>query len=179
MLSEFKYLLQRQGGPETSKIFICNARPNGISVCGPPSRLKRLFEEEIFFRQSNFIRMPCYGSPIHARHIFSEEDVSSIVKTSLPGHCTKAKVISPGSGRPFTAIDATELFKQIITYLITEEDRWESAVEYAAEWTRGHGGNHYEICAFGTSQQVQDVATALQAEIGQGLVPTEDLMAWL
>src|SRR2546429_495336 len=107
--------------------------------------------------------MPCYGGPIHARHIFNEEDVSNIVKTSLPGRCTKAKVISPGSGRPFTANDATELFKQIFTYLLTEEVRWESVVEYAAQWVRDHGNNHNEICAFRTSQQVQDVAVALQA----------------
>jgi monodictyphenone polyketide synthase len=123
--------------------------------------------------------MPCYGGPIHARHIFGEGDISSIVKTSLPGHRTKAQVISPGSGRPFTASDATELFKQIITYLLTEEVCWESAVEYVAEWARGHGGNQYQICAFRSSQQVRDVAIALQAETGQELVPTEDLMAWL
>jgi hypothetical protein len=123
--------------------------------------------------------MPCYGGPIHARHIFGEGEVSSIVKTSFPGHRTKAQVISPGSGRPFTGLDATELFKQIISYLLAEEVCWESAVEYAAEWARDHGGNHYEICAFRSSQQVQDVAMALQAETGQNIVPTEDLMAWL
>ena len=101
------------------------------------------------------------------------------MKTSLLRCSPKAQVVSPGTGRPFTATDVTELFKQIITYLLTEEVRWESVVEYAAQWARGHSGNHYEICAFRTSQQVQDVAVALQNEIGQGVVPTEDLMAWL
>ena len=169
----------RQSTPSTGKIFVCNARPHGISVSGPPSRIQRLFEEVPFFRQSNFLRMPCYGGPIHSDHIFDEEHVSSIVKDSHSNYPPQAQVISPGTGQPFTATNATELFRQIVKYLLTEEVCWEKAVKFAAEWAKSHGAGHHRMYAFRTAQQVQDVIVAIEAATENQSVSTVDMMAWL
>ena len=169
----------RQSTPSTGKIFVCNARPHGISISGPPSRIQRLFEEVPFFQQSNFIRMPCYGGPIHADHVFNEGHVSSIVKTSQSTYSPQVRVISPGTGQPFTATDATELFRQVVKYLLTEEVCWEKAVNYVAEWVKGYGGNCHQIYAFRTAQQVQDVIVAINGAVEKPVVSTVDMMAWL
>ena len=124
--------------------------------------------------------MPCYGGPIHADHVFNEEHVSSIVKTPKSTYPPLAQVISPGTGQPFTATDATELFRQIVKYLLTEEVCWEKAVNYAAEWVKGHSGNHHhQIHAFRTAQQVQDMTVAINATSEKPIVSTVDMMAWL
>ena len=165
--------------PSTGKISVCNARPHGISVCGPPSMIQRLFEEVPFFKQSNFVRMTCSGGPIHTPHIFDEEHISSIVTKSQSAHPSRVQVISPGSGQPFTATDATELFHQIVTYLLTEEVSWERIVDRTAEWVKQHGDDRYEVCAFRTAQQVQDVVAAINATIDEPDVSLVDMMAWL
>ena len=141
--------------------------------------MQRLFEEVPFFQQSNFIRMPCYGGPIHAEHVFNEEHISSIVETSQSPHSPQVQVISPGTGQPFTATDATELFKQVIKYLLTEEVCWEKVVNYATDWAKSHNGDRNQIYAFRTAQQVQDVVVAVNAAIEKPTISTVDMMAWL
>ena len=123
--------------------------------------------------------MPCYGGPIHAEHIFDEADVANIVKQTRSSHTSKAQVISPGSGKPFSGSSSLKLFTQVITYLLTEEVCWEKAVRYAVEWVKRHGGTSHHICAFRTAQQVQDVANALKAEIEQVDVSVLDLLEWV
>ena len=123
--------------------------------------------------------MQCYGGPIHANHAFNEEDVSSIVKNSQSTYPSRAQVISPGTGQPFTATDATELFRQIIKYILTQQVSWESAVNYTAEWAKGHSIDHYQITAFRTAQQVQDVIAAINSSVEKPIVSTVDMMAWL
>ena len=123
--------------------------------------------------------MPCYGGPIHADHVFSEKHVSSILVDSQSTYPSQVPVISPGSGRPFNATDATELFRQIIRYLLTEEVSWERAVNYASEWVKSHGDDHYQIYAFRTAQQVQDVVAAIKNTIEKPSVSIVDMMAWL
>ena len=123
--------------------------------------------------------MPCYGGPIHAKHIFNEEDVSSIVQTSQSAYPPQVQVISPGTGQPFIATDATELFRQIVRYLLTEPVCWEKVVKYAAERAKDHGGNHHQICAFRNAQQVQDVIAAINTTNQKPTVSTVDMMAWL
>ena len=122
--------------------------------------------------------MQCYGGPIHANHAFNEEDVSDIVKTYRSNFPSQAQVISPGTGQPFTATDATGLFREITKYILTQQVSWESVVDYTAEWVKGHDSNtHYQISAFRTAQQVQDVITAIDPD-KRSIVSTVD-MAWL
>ena len=123
--------------------------------------------------------MPCYGGPIHADHVFNEEDVSSIVKTSQSTYPPQLQVISPGTGRPFIATDATDLFRQIVKYLLTVQVCWEKVVDYTAEWAKDQGGNRYQISTFRNAPQVQDVIAAINATIEKPIVSTVDLMAWL
>lgn len=123
--------------------------------------------------------MPCYGGPIHGTDVFDEEHVSSIVKPSQSTYPSQLQVISPGTGEPFVSTDATELFREIIRYLLTEEVCWEKAVKYAAEWVQARGGNRHEVHSFRTAQQVQDVITAVKAKSEDSIVSNVDLMAWL
>ena len=123
--------------------------------------------------------MPCYGGPIHAEHVFDEADVAKIVTQTRSGHNSKAQVISPGSGRPFSGNTSLKLLTQVITYLLTEEVCWEKAVRYAVEWVKRHGGSSHHICAFRTAQQVQDVINALKSEIEPVDVSILDLLEWV
>ena len=123
--------------------------------------------------------MPCYGGPIHADHLFNEEHVSSIVKTFQSIYLPQIQIISPATGQPFIASDATELFRQIIKYLLTENVCWEKVVNYISEWVKSHGGIRHEICTFRTVQQVQDLVVAINATIEKPIVSTVDMMAWL
>ena len=122
--------------------------------------------------------MPCYGGPIHADHVFNE-DVSSIVTTSQSPYPPQVQVISPGTGQPFIATDATELYRQVLKYLLTEVVCWEKVVDFTAEWVKDHGGNRYQIYTFRTAQQVQDMMAAINATIENPIVSTVDMMAWL
>ena len=123
--------------------------------------------------------MPCYGGPIHADHVFDEEHISSIVKASQSSYSPQVQVVSPGTGQPFTATDATELFSQVVQYLLTEEVCWEKAVNYVARWIKSHSDSRFHIYAFRTSQQVQDMVVAINSATEKATVSTVDMMAWL
>lgn len=169
----------RQTTPSTGKIYVCNARPHGVSVAGPPSRIQRLFEEVPYFKQSTFIRMTCSGGPIHANDVFEEEHISSIAIDSQSTYAPVVPVISPGTGKPFTAVTATDLYKEIIRYLLTEEVSWEKACDYTTQWVKSHQHDVYEVYSFRTAQQVQDVVATINASIEKPQVSSIDMMAWL
>ena len=142
--------------------------------------MKRLFKEVPYFRDSNFVRMQCYGGPIHANHAFKEEDISHIVNfTSQSTYRSKAKVISPGTGQPFNATNATKLFRQIIKYILTQQVSWESCVKYVTEFVRGDMDNHYQVSAFRSAQQVQDVIATINTTAENPVVSMNDMLAWL
>ena len=109
----------REEVPDTGKIFVSAFSRASVTVSGPPARLKALFNKSEFFRGSKFIALPVYGGICHASHIYSLQDMQSIVHgSSLNTLSTKSwpvmPVYSTSTGLPYPAKNAAELFECVI-----------------------------------------------------------------
>ena len=123
--------------------------------------------------------MQCFGGPIHADDIFNDEHVSSIVINSESPYPSTIKVVSPGTGQPFIATDATELYREIVKYLLTQEVSWDSCLEYLSKYVKDQDDSEFEVCAFRTAQQVQDMVATTNTADPNADVSTVDMMEWL
>ncbi|ORY60945.1 beta-ketoacyl synthase domain-containing protein [Pseudomassariella vexata] len=108
--------------PTPTKVFISASDRTSVSVTGPPSRLKNAFRHSEALRYSKHLPMPVYNGLCHAPHLYTAEDVQSIVHGSAP-KCThslsiRLPLLSPQTGKPYLACNAGELFEEIASDIL-------------------------------------------------------------
>ena len=111
------------GGPELAKVFLSAADETSVSVTAPPSRLKDIFHASHALRYSKSMPLPVYSGICHGAHIYSTEDIKTVVDStsSLIPTTTSVKLalLSSASGEPYPATTSGELFEEISTELLT------------------------------------------------------------
>ncbi|KAK0648453.1 beta-ketoacyl synthase domain-containing protein [Cercophora newfieldiana] len=109
--------------PTPTKIFISASDKTSVSATGPPSRLKKAFLSSEALRYSKHFPMPVYNGLCHAPHLYTAEDVQSIVRGSARkcGHSLRIRLplFSPQTGKPYRAHNAGELFEEIVADILT------------------------------------------------------------
>ena len=155
-----------------------------MTVSGPPSRLKGIFRKSDFFRDSKFITLPVYGGLCHAKHIYNQDNVHKVVQTSSidllnskfpPG----IPILSTGTGRPYSAKSARELFEQIISEILTQQIQWDNVIQGVIDQANDIAASECQIHVFRISLPIHDLLTALKSEIQHFETSTEDLLPWI
>ncbi|KAL8708708.1 MAG: hypothetical protein Q9220_006433 [cf. Caloplaca sp. 1 TL-2023] len=169
--------------PESGKIFISAAGQSSVTVSGPPSRLKALFRNYGFFRDSKFIQLPVYGGLCHAGHIFSMEHIHAI--TRIPAlemldsvRRPRLPILSTGNGKRYSAGSCIELFEQLVLELITQPIRWDNVIFGATEHVRYLGISDCNILVFRPSLPVHDLVAVLTKVEGLD-VAVQEMIPWL
>ncbi|KAB5566230.1 putative polyketide synthase, partial [Coniochaeta sp. 2T2.1] len=108
---------------ELNKVFLSAADKASISVTGPPSRLKSIFLSSQRLRYSKHLPLPVYFGLCHAAHVYTIDDVLSVVQGSDPqfnhNTCVRVPLFSPQKGEPFLAKSFGELLEEIVTEILT------------------------------------------------------------
>nr|QZS37281.1 non-reducing polyketide synthase [Talaromyces sp.] len=170
--------------PETGKLFVSAVSRTSITVSGPPSRLKTLFNKSEFFRETGFIALPVYGGLCHAPHIFGSQDVQSIVHgSSLNSINTKASPVMPvystSLGLPYPATTAAELFELAVTELLTQAISWDRVIVGLVDRVKCTGASEAVLHCFGNSIPLNDLNTALKSGLPELEVSINSLIPWI
>ncbi|KAG6358778.1 hypothetical protein INS49_012297 [Diaporthe citri] len=172
--------------PESNKIFVSALIQTSVTVSGPPGRLKHLFNESEFFRDSKSIALPVYGGLCHAKHIYTKKHVDEIAKiSSLDDLDTTGKfiprvpILSTNNGKPFPAKTAGGLLHNIVEEILTQVIRWDNTIKGVAQHAKRVAAPEHIVLMFGTSPPCRDIVEALSLESQQLNVTTKDLTTWI
>lgn len=109
-----------------------------------------------------------YGGLCHAKHIYSQDDVHSLVRTPSmellnndPRFSPRIPIYSTNTGTPFPAKNAIDLFENIIEEILTEAIRWDNVVHGVVEQAKSLGVPRWDVLVFRISVPVHDLVAAL------------------
>ena len=154
-----------------------------VTVSGPPARLKGIFRTADFFRDRKSVALPVYGGLCHAKHIYTKENVRYVARTSSmeilsSKFSPRIPIYSTSTGRPFPATNATDLFEQIITEILTQPIQWDSVVQGVIQEAHDIGVPQCQVLVFRISLPIHDLTTALN-KIPNVEASTEELIPWV
>ncbi|KAL4925855.1 ketoacyl-synt-domain-containing protein [Aspergillus undulatus] len=172
------------GTPDLSKVFVSAADKNSVSVSGPPSRVKAAFLHSSELRYSKSLPLPVYDGLCHAEHIYSQEDVrtvldigNALVPVSRP---LRLPVLSSRTGNAFSARTAGEVLSEIATELITGTIYLDNVISGI---TRHIGAsqslNSCRVDSFRTSIIFKGILEAIGSSFPDITVTKNDLVDWV
>ncbi|PSN62604.1 polyketide synthase [Corynespora cassiicola Philippines] len=149
-----------------------------ITISGPPSTLKRLFEETDAFKTR--VSIPVYA-PYHAPHIFSQADIDRILSDETSDRLKKyrphALVHSASNGKCHTATNTLELVNIALREILLEPVRWDSLLEETVSQVTSFSNSECSVSAIGVTNVANSLASALKAG-GQSTVSVRDHTHW-
>ena len=155
-----------------------------MTISGPPARLKDISLKSEFFRDRRSIALPVFAGLCHAKHIYNEDNVNSIIQTSsmdsLNDKCTpRMPVFSTSTGRPFNAKSARELFHDIVEEILTQAICWDNVMQGIVQRAKDIAASECQIFVFRMSLPIHDLTAALNSDLEQFRTTTEDLVPWI
>ena len=161
-----------QSGPasSTGKIFISAVSRTSVTVSGPPSRLRGLFQKSKMFRDATSIALPVYGGLCHAPHIYGPRDLAAIVHDAKAtssaqlddNHIAILPLHSTSTGMSYEASSGAELFDCVVKELLTSAIQWDNVIDNIVEVARRQELSKIAINCFGNSIPLRDLEKALQ-----------------
>ncbi|KAK4496177.1 hypothetical protein PRZ48_012157 [Zasmidium cellare] len=157
--------------PETGKIFVSAVSRSSITVSGPPSRLKNLFQKSKMFRDAISIALPVYGGLCHAPHVYGRKDVQAVIhKEAESLHIQArsgfplAKPLRSTSTGDFYKSTGVELFEDVVTELLTKAICWDNVVEKVAHDVAQKNASTVTVNCWGESNSIRDLDAGLKSE---------------
>nr|POE78421.1 atrochrysone carboxylic acid synthase [Quercus suber] len=155
--------------PVTDQIFISAVSRTSVTISGPPSKLRELFNAKSrFFRNSRFIALPVYGGICHAPHLYSNVDVNKIVHGSASHLFTLDSntrpvfpIYSTSTGAPYPAKTATEAWESVVTELLTKAIRWDDVIGGVTGAVQVTATPEVALHCFGNSIPLTDLTSSL------------------
>lgn len=161
--------------PNTNKIFISAISETSVTVSGPPSRLKNLFQKSKLFRDSISIALPVYGGLCHAPHIYGLQDIDAIIgNAATPLHAQRQNdrpfkptndLYSTSSGDCYYADSQINLFELVVAELLTKAIEWSKVIASLVGYAKTHSITGLRLQSFGNSTPLHDLKEALQSSV--------------
>ena len=184
---ELEALHKATKASETGKIFISAVSRTSVTVSGPPSKLKGLFQKSKMFRDVTSIALPVYGGLCHAPHVYGPRDTTVIVhggKHALNANHqingAKGRPLhSTSSGTPYSMANGVELFENVVTELLTQAIEWDKVVADVLDVARREAVSTVFLRSFGNSMPLRDLESALQTGVDGMCVRFENYISSL
>lgn len=171
---------KEKGIPQSSHAYISAVSVMAITISGPPSTVKRFFEESPVLSKNHRVAIPVYA-PYHAEHLYGQAEFDKIFGTVLPEELKKHKpaslVHSASTGKPIVAENTYELAKVSLAEMLQNPVRWDFLLEEAVSQMTANTKLSVKIFAVGVSNVANSLVSALKAG-GQSDVTTVDQSAW-
>lgn len=171
---------------DTSRIFISAVSRTSVTISGPPSKLENLFKKATAFRDAKSIALPVYGGLCHAPHIYDSQDVDAIVQDIVassdllrPQDEPKLPLSSTSTGIPYTASNATQLFKSIVFELLTKAIEWDKVIAQEVQYAKDNKQTQITLSCFGNSIPLNDLRSELQKAVKDVSVSLNNYMSKL
>ncbi|GKT49751.1 non-reducing polyketide synthase nscA [Colletotrichum spaethianum] len=168
--------------PTPTKVFISASDKTSVSVTGPPSRLKNAFRHSKALRYSKHLPMPVYNGLCHAPHLYTAEDVRSIVHGSAT-RCThslriRLPLLSPQTGKAYPARNAGELFEDITADILTGGIFLDNLSGGILDSVSDCGSAECEAFLFRPSLVSKSILAAVTEGLGQLTMKNVDFIDW-
>ena len=169
-----------KGIPQSSQAFVSAVSTMAVTISGPPTTLKRFFDESPTLSNNNRVAIPVYG-PYHADHLFGEADLEKIlagpVGEGLKSHQPASFVHSAATGRAIVAENSYELAKTALSEMLQHSVRWDLLLEeVVSQMVSTQQAS--KLYAFGVSSVANSLASALKAG-GQSNSAVIDHTRWI
>ena len=152
-----------------------------LTISGPPSITKRLFQESEAFGKSHRVAIPVFA-PYHASHLFSESDSEKILtketQQNLKFFRPAGLVHSAASGKCHTASNAVELFQLAVNEILAAPVRWDHLLEETVSQITATSSIECNVTAIGVTNVANSLVSALKAG-GQATVTVRDHTSWV
>uniref|UniRef100_A0AAU8H6V0 G8446 n=1 Tax=Sporormiella sp. TaxID=2012087 RepID=A0AAU8H6V0_9PLEO len=165
--------------PETVQAYVSAVSNTALTISGPPSTTRRLFDGTAF-RDHKRTGIPIYA-PYHAPHLYTGTDIARIldcgIAESLAKHRPFALVHSASSGKCHTATSTFNLAEIVLHEILCEPVRWENVVNECVSQVTPFSNRKCTVSAIGLTYFTNSMVSALKAG-GQSLVSVRDHSAW-
>ncbi|KAG6016303.1 hypothetical protein E4U43_003912, partial [Claviceps pusilla] len=166
----------------SNKIIISAMSQTSVTVSGPPSRLRVLFNKSALFRTSRFVPLPVYGGLCHAPHIYGAKNVESIVQGCRLHSVTEKTlpvlpVYSTSTGIPFLAKTAGEAFSCAVSELLTKPICWDNVIRGLCDRIHCTGASAAAVDHFGNSLPLHDLEMTLRGVLHESQVTLTNVLA--
>ncbi|KAF2001049.1 ketoacyl-synt-domain-containing protein [Amniculicola lignicola CBS 123094] len=151
-----------------------------ITVSGPPSTTKRLFQESDTFSSKTRVPIPVYA-PYHAPHIHCQADIDRILEGETSEIFSQSRPMallhSASNGQCLTATSTLDLVKIALSEILLQPVRWDSLLEECVSQVTAFSSSECLVTAIGVTNVANSLASALKAG-GQSSVPVRDHTCW-
>ena len=184
---ELEALHKAAQASETGKIFISAVSPTSVTISGPPSKLRGLFQKSKMFRDASSIALPVYVGVCLAPHVYRPRDTTVIVQGGKhapnANHQTNGAKSRPlhstSKGTPYTVANRIELFESVVTELLTQTIEWDKVIADVLDVARREAVSTVFLRSFGNSMPLRDLESALQTGVDGMRVTVENYMSSL
>jgi len=149
--------------PLTARPYISAYALNCLTISGPPSGLGELCKSEWFSKSKT--KQISIWAPYHAPHLFSQEDIEEILRTTLLKNLTNYKtripVLSSTTGELIKAADYESLLRVCLKQILLEPIRWEEMLKGIINVLQRTDSSTFSVVPFATVAD-QTISSALK-----------------
>ena len=167
---------------ELTKIFISAADSRSINVTGTPGRLKEIFRQSPVLRHSRFVPLPVYEGLCHGGHLFSSENISSVVDSlnTVVNHDAGVRLplLSSATGEPFSASRLGDLLIQVSTELMTSSVHLDDLKAGIQVYMETENLDQVKLFSCGKCKNFQSITAGVAANSLATEVLEHDVTVW-
>jgi iterative type I PKS product template protein len=168
------------GIPPANQAYISAVSVMALTISGPPSTTKRLFQESEVLSKNHRVPIPIYA-PYHASHLYSESDKEKILnkdtKANLRFFRPSGLIHSATSGKCHSATSALELFQLVLEEILESPVRWDNLLEETVSQITAVNASECAVMGVGATNITNSLVSALKAG-GQSSVSVRDYTTW-
>nr|P9WET3.1 RecName: Full=Non-reducing polyketide synthase Preu8; Short=NR-PKS Preu8 [Preussia isomera]UNY67718.1 polyketide synthase Preu8 [Preussia isomera] len=150
--------------PVSAHAYISAVAPTSITVSGPPSTTKELFEiEELSKKRKTPI--PVFA-PYHASHLYDASVIDRIIGDSaevLKRYRSRALFHSASTGKCHITTDTLELVRVALREILLEPVRWSSLIEECVSQVLESGDTECTVFPIGATMVTNSLVSTLKA----------------
>jgi monodictyphenone polyketide synthase len=136
-----------------------------------------------FFQGHKHIPLPVYGGLCHAGHIYTASHIKEIVQTPSLARINsrlfpRIPIYSTSTGMPYPIADATGVFENIITEILTQTIKWDGVIDGVRDQIQSSGTSKCDVLVFRISLPIHDLTKRLD-KLPDFDVSTEEIIPWI
>lgn len=167
--------------PASARAYVSAVSTMALTISGPPSTTKRLFQEIDAFRNNTRVPIPVYA-PYHASHLHAQADIDRILDSEATRHFSQfrplALIHSASSGKCQTATSTLDLMRNALADMLLEPVRWDSLLGEVVSQVASTGSADCSVAAIGVTNIANSLASALKSG-GQSQTTVRDHTTWV